>query len=379
VTRLGDELQLGRIAGIRIGLHWSWLAVFALVAWTLATSVFPSWNPGLGEGTYWAMAAVAAVLFFASILLHELGHALQARREGLEIDGITLWLFGGVARLKGMYETAGAEFRIAVAGPAVSLVIAAVCVLAAWLAPLPDAVDGVASWIGYINALLLVFNLLPALPLDGGRVLHAALWETRGDLGWATRVGTAIGRALALLMVAGGIVLFFAGAFVTGIWLVFLGWFLSTAAAAEARQIEIRQALRGLRVRDLMVRDPATVGSEASLGEFIDRVAWNERHTTYPVTDDGRAVGLLPFRRVARVPRAEWDATRVRDCMLSRDDVPVVREDDDLAEALADLSEPGVNRALVLDGDRLAGLLSITDIARALEIGRPRGRRASRG
>jgi Zn-dependent protease/CBS domain-containing protein len=379
VRRLGDELELGRIAGIRVALHWSWLAVFALVAWTLATSVFPSWNPGLGDATYWAMAAVAAVLFFASILLHELGHALQARREGLEIDGITLWLFGGVARLKGMYQAAGAEFRIAVAGPAVSLAIAAAFVLAAWLAPLPDAVDGVATWVGYINAMLLVFNLLPALPLDGGRVLHAALWARSHDLSWATRVGAAIGRALALLMVAGGILLFFAGAFVSGIWLVFLGWFLSSAAAAEARQIEVRQALRGLRVRDLMVRDPATVGSDSTLGDFIDGVAWNERHTTYPVTDDGRAVGLLPFRRVARVPRAEWDTMRVRDCMIARDDVPVVHEDDDLAEALAELGEPGVNRALVVDGDRLAGLLSITDVARALEIGRPRRRRPSRG
>ena len=375
---LGDDLELGRVSGIRIGLHWSWLVVFALVAWTLATSVFPSWNPGLGKGTYWAMAIVAAVLFFASILLHELGHAFQARREGLEIDGITLWLFGGVARLKGMYEAAGAEFRIAIAGPVVTLAIAAVCVLAAWLLPLPDAVDGVAAWIGYINALLLVFNLLPALPLDGGRVLHAALWAGKRDLRWATRVGTAIGHALALLMVAGGIVLFFAGAFVSGIWLVFIGWFLSSAAAAEARQIEVREALRGLRVRDLMVREPATIASEATLGEFIDRVAWNERHTTYPVTDDGRAVGLLPFRRVARVPRGEWDTTLVRDCMLPRDDVPTVREDDELAEALTDLGEPGVNRALVVDGDRLAGLLSITDVARALEIGGPGRRRAGR-
>src|SRR5919108_734947 len=156
---MGDSFSLGRIAGIRIGVNWSWLVVFALITWSLATGVFPNTNPGLGDGQYVAMGVAAAVLFFTSLLLHELGHALEARREGMEIDGITLWLFGGVAKFRGMFPSAGAEFRIAIAGPLVSLVLGAIFALAAWGLSLPAAVDGVAFWLGYINLSLLVFNL----------------------------------------------------------------------------------------------------------------------------------------------------------------------------------------------------------------------------
>ena len=174
-----DSFTLGRIAGIRVGVNWSWLVVFALIVWTLSQSIFPRMNEGLSDVTYLTMAIVAALLFFISLLMHEYGHALVARREGMEIDGITLWLFGGVARFKGMFPSAGAEFRIAIAGPLVSLALGVLFVLFAGLAPAPEAVDGIAAWLGYINLSLLVFNLLPALPLDGGRVLRSALWAAR--------------------------------------------------------------------------------------------------------------------------------------------------------------------------------------------------------
>ena len=186
-----SSITLGRIAGIRIGIHWSWLVVFGLITWSLATAVFPDQNPGLGDSTYIVMAVVAAVLFFTSLLLHELGHAFQARREGMEIDGITLWLFGGVAQFRGMFPTAGAEFRIAIAGPLVSLVLGAGFVGIAVAIAGVEEVDGIAAWLGYINLALLVFNLLPALPLDGGRVLRSALWARakRLQLGDACRGG----------------------------------------------------------------------------------------------------------------------------------------------------------------------------------------------
>ena len=179
--------SLGRIAGVEIGVNWSWAIVFALIVWSLASAVFPDQNPGHSNGAYIAMALAAAILFFASLLLHELGHAIQARRDGVEIEGITLWLFGGVARLKGELPSAGAEFRIAIAGPLVTLVLGAVFVAIAVLAGLPDAADGVAAWLGYINLFLLVFNLIPALPLDGGRVLRAALWAGKHDFALGDR------------------------------------------------------------------------------------------------------------------------------------------------------------------------------------------------
>ena len=371
---MGSSFTLGRIAGIPFGVNWSWLVVFALIVWTWATGVFPSTNPGHSDGVYVAMAVVGALLFFASIVLHEYGHALQAKREGMEIDGITLWLFGGVAKFRGMFPSAGAEFRIAVAGPLVSLVLGGLFVVVAWLAGLPETVDAVSAWLGYINLTLLVFNLIPALPLDGGRVLRSALWAAKGDFAWATRVSAAIGRGFGYLFIAGGVaMLIFQGAF-SGAWLAFLGWFLLMAASAEDRYMLARQALGGLRVRDLVVRDPVTTQPDVTIGQFMDDIVWNTRHTTYPVTENGHALGLLPFRCVAQVPRSEWEQRTVRDCMVPADEVPMVSENDELIDAATELGESELGRALVVDGDRLVGLLSAKDVARALEIRRAGGR-----
>ena len=368
---MNPTFQLGRIAGIRIGVNWSWLIVFALIVWSLASAVFPSQNPGFSDGEYIAMAVAAALLFFASLLLHELGHALQARRDGVEIEGINLWLFGGVAQFRSAFPSAGAEFRIAIAGPLVSLALGVLFVLVAAFAGLPNAIDGVVAWLGYTNLILLVFNLLPALPLDGGRVLRSALWHFRGDLRWATWVAAGVGRGFGFLFIGLGVfMLIVEGAF-SGAWLAFIGWFLLQAATAEARYVATKQALDGLKVRDVMIRQPVTVEADHSLGQFMDEVAWSRRYTTYPVLDDGRPIGLLAFRSVAAVPRDEWDTRRVRDAMLSREQVPLLTEEQAALDALAHLSTSDVNRGLVIDDGRLVGLLSITDLARALEVGRP--------
>jgi Zn-dependent protease/predicted transcriptional regulator len=372
---MNSSIELGRIFGIRIGINWSWLVVVVLITWTLAAGIFPETNPGLSDTTYIIQAIVAAALFFASLLLHELGHAVQARRDGLEIEGITLWLFGGIAKFKGQFPSAGAEFRIAIAGPLVSLALGVVFVLAAWATPEPEEVDAVVAWLGYINLTLLAFNLLPALPLDGGRVLRSIIWQVRGDFREATRLAATVGRGFGYFFIALGIFMFvFQGSF-SGAWLAFIGWFLLQAATAEDRYAQVSDTLGDLRVRDLMIRDPVTVEADASLGRFMDDVAWNQRYTSYPVLDNGRVVGLLTFRCVAETPRSEWDQRSVRDCMIDRNRVPVLEEDEPAVEALAELSESEVNRGVVLDGERLAGFLSITDLARALEVGEPRRRR----
>jgi Zn-dependent protease/CBS domain-containing protein len=371
-----SSIRLGRIAGIEVGVNWSWLVVFALIVWTLASGIFPSTNPGLSKATYIAMAVVAALCFFLSILLHELGHALQARREGIEIDGITLWLFGGVARFKGPFRTAGAEFRVAVAGPLVSLALGVLFVLIALVNGTPSAVDGVVSWLGYINLTLLVFNLIPAPPLDGGRVLHAALWRRRGDFAWATRVAAAVGRGFGYLLIALGIAMFvFQGSF-SGAWLAFLGWFLLNAATAEARYLLTQQALSGLRVRDVMTPDPVVVSPDTTLGEFMDKIMFSRRYTAYPVVDGGRPIGLLPVRCVANVPRAEWNERRVRDCLVSLEEVPVLRENEDAVDALAEVSQSPGGHGLVVSNGALTGIVSTGDLLRALET-RPRRTSAS--
>ena len=237
------SFSLGRVAGVSIGVNWSWLLVLMLVTLSLATTVFPEQSPGLSGPAYVVMAVAAAVLFFACLLLHELGHAVVARREGMEIEGITLWVFGGVARFKGMFPSAGAEFRIAIAGPLVTLALSLVLIAAASALRSPAAIDGVVAWLGWMNLILLVFNMLPALPLDGGRVLRAALWHRLGDFSRATRIAGGLGRAFGHALIVGGVLLFVMGA-PGGLWFAFIGWFLAVSAQAEAQLGELREAPR---------------------------------------------------------------------------------------------------------------------------------------
>jgi Zn-dependent protease/predicted transcriptional regulator len=372
---LRDSFTIGRIAGVRVGLNWTWLIVFALITWTLARAVFPDQNPGYSDVAYVVMALLASALFFLSLLAHEYGHAWRAIREGMEIEGITLWLFGGVAKFKGMFPSAGAEFRIAIAGPLVSLLLGAAFTLAAWLAPLPDYVDGVCAWLGYINLSLLVFNLLPALPLDGGRVLRSALWHFKGSFSWATHVAALIGKGFGYLFIGGGVALLIWESAFSGAWLAFIGWFLLQAAGAEDRFGRAREALEGLRVRQLMVRQPIVAPADLTIAEFMDDLVWNRRYTTYPVVDDGRVIGLAQLKRIAEVPRSEWDTRTVRDSTIPLAEVPVVGPDDEIADAALKLSESGLNRGLVMEGDLVVGLVSMTDVAQALELREPRRRR----
>jgi len=237
---VNDTVTLGRVAGVPIGLNWSWTLVFGLLVWSLAHDVFPATNPGLQSGTYGAMAIVAVTLFFGSLLLHELGHALAAKHAGIEVEGITLWLLGGVARIRGSLPGPRAELRLAGAGPLVTAGVAVVCGAIALATHPGAAVDGVATWLAYVNLVLLGFNLLPALPLDGGRLLRAALWRARGDFRWATVVAAAIGRVLGIGLIAAGFLALGLLGLVTGAWLVVIGWFVFQFAGAEAESAGAR-------------------------------------------------------------------------------------------------------------------------------------------
>ena len=360
------SVSLGRIAGVRVGVNWSWLLILGLLTWSLAAAVFPTGNPGLSRWTYAVMAAVATVLFFACLLLHEIGHAVQARREGMEIEGITLWLFGGVARFKGMFPSAEAEFRIAIAGPLVSLALGIAFLALAWL-PLPSAVDGVVAWLGRINLLLLAFNMVPALPLDGGRVLRSLLWKRSGNFTSATRIAGGLGRVFGQVMIAGGALLFIVG-IPGGLWFAFIGWFLTLSATAEANLAETRAMLEGLTVRDAMVADPVVAPVDASLDEFVTVVFAAGRHTAYPVTDGGAPVGTVAFRDVAAVPQSDWSRLRVRDVRAPLEYSLVFHPADPLFPAAAALMQSTTGRAIVAADGRLAGWLCIGDISRMLEL-----------
>jgi Zn-dependent protease/CBS domain-containing protein len=363
---VGSSFRLAQVAGIEIRVHWSWLLVAALIVWSLSAGVFPETNPGLPDGAYVAMALVAALLFFASILLHELGHAVQSKREHVAIDGIVLWAFGGVALMRAEPPSAGPELRIALAGPAVSLVLGVVFVLAALALPLPPGVDGVAFWLGQMNLYLLVFNLLPAFPLDGGRVLRAVLWARRRDFASATLTAAAFGRGFGQLFVGAGLALtIVVGAF-GGLWLAFTGWFLLAAAEAERQRLASRDALAGLTVSQLMVPDPITVEPETSVPAFIERVFFPSRHTAYPVVERGRPVGLASYRSALELPPEAWATASVRDIMAGASDV-CVDPDTPISEVLPQLVA-GERRLLACRQGRLLGLLSPTDVMRVLEV-----------
>lgn len=363
---LSGSVRIARVSGIAIEAHWSWLLIVALVVWSLAAAVFPETNPGLGDGAYVAMGLVAALLLFVSLGLHELGHALVARREGMEIEGITLWLLGGVARFGGgRFPSARAELRIALAGPLVSLVLGAAFLAIALLVSLPSAVDGVVFWLGYVNLALLVFNLLPALPLDGGRVLRALLWARRGDLADATRTAAGVARAFGRGMIGGGIVLVLFGG-IGGLWLALIGWFLLNAASQE--ELAAPQGLLGrLRVRDVMIRDPDVVPDGTTLQRFLEDDVVRTRHTVYPVVSGGELVGLVSWRDAQGVPRAERASHLVTEVMTPMERVRTLDGDDLLVERLGDLLSAPQRRALVREDGRIAGMLSPTDALRVVD------------
>ncbi len=382
---MDSTFRVGRLAGVDIGINWTWFAIFGLIVWTLSQNIFPSENPGLSDTTYILMGAVAAAAFFASLLGHELGHALQARRDGMEIEGITLWLLGGVAKFKGQFPSAGAEFRIAVAGPLVSLILGVVFVLIA-MVPLPETVDAVVSWLGYINLALLVFNLLPALPLDGGRILRSALWHFKRSYSSSTRLAAGIGRLFAYGFIAAGIaLLFFQGTF-QGIWLAFIGWFLLQASGAEAQYAANTRNLDGLTFRDLMTRAPVTVNRHATLAQFVDGIVARDRHTTYPVVEGATPVGMLLLPRVLEIPRTQWETMRVSEAMVPLPSVATFEAGAPARDALTTLADNPLRRGLVLEQGQLVGLVSVSDLIRVLDVKRRRstferfmsGRRPSR-
>lgn len=374
---MNENLRLGQIAGIRIGINWSVLAIFFLIAFGLAAGRFPLQFPGHTAQAYVIAGLAAAVLFMASLLAHEVSHAVVARSSGVEVEGITLWLFGGVARLSGEAPDAGAELRIAGVGPLVSVAAGgAFFLLAVGSATLglPGLVVAVFQWLALINVVLAVFNLVPAAPLDGGRILRAYLWHRRGD-----RVGAAItaaraGRVFGFLLVGLGLLELVAGAGLGGLWLVLIGWFLVNAASAEEQYAKVQGTLGDVRVREVMSPDPVSAPGSLRVDEFVDRFVFHHRFSAFPLVDDGgRPLGLVTLNRVKQVPWDRRTTTLVADIACPADEVPLADPDEPLADLLIRMAGCEDGRALVVDGGRVVGIVSPTDVARRLVMAELRG------
>lgn len=366
-----SRITLFTISGIAIRIDASWIILAVLVTWSLAASFFPAQYRGLPRETYWMMGAVGALGLFASILFHEMSHALVARRRGVRMNGITLFIFGGVAEMESEPEDARTELLTAVAGPIATVVLILVLWPLAYAATLmrwPVFVQATLSYLATINLVLLVFNAIPAFPLDGGRVLRAVLWTRRGDVRSATKTASSIGSGFGLLLIVLGVFRVVTGDFIGGMWSFLIGSFLRAAAAAAYQQTLLRESLRGSTVREFMKDDVVTVPREIPVRELVDDYVYKHHYRMFPVVANGRLAGCVSTRDVAKLPRDQWDDQPVGAIASPCTPEMSVTAQTDAIDALGRMHRSGQSRLLVMDGDRLAGILTLKDLLRFLAL-----------
>ena len=366
-----ETIRLGNVAGVRVGLHWSVLGIVVLLLFFFAGGALPAQFPDQSMAAYVLAAVLATALFVLSLLAHEVGHAVVAVRNGIEVEGITLWLLGGVARLRGEASSPAMDFRIAAVGPAISLGLGAGFTVASWVlsgAQAPELVTGVVGYLGVINILLAVFNLIPAAPLDGGRILRSALWAWRKDRAEAQIWSARAGRVFGFLLVALGVVGVFTGTG-GGLWWVLIGLFIVTMASVEENYARTSAVLGGLRVRDIMTSDPDTADPGHSVADFVRDVVMARRHSAFPLVQaDGQVTGMVTLNRLRSLPQERHADTTIGQIACPMDELPIARPDELVSELLVRLGGCADGRALVMDGDRLVGIISPSDISRAAAL-----------
>ena len=365
-----QNIPLVRIAGVPVGFNWSLLVVFGLLTWTFATYRFPAEFPDRSELVYWVAGVITTFAFFSCLLAHEMAHAVVARRLRVRVEGITLWLFGGIARIRGDDMNARSELRIAVAGPLTSLLIGGLFLGAGYVLSnlgTTESVGTVVSWLGWINVTLALFNLIPAFPMDGGRIMRSLLWRRLGRAR-ATSIAVRTGRGFAFLLMGVGLVEASVGNAGGGLWLVFLGWFLSNAAQAEEQPASARRSLGNVRVEDIMTRSPITAPAWMTVDAFLE-FAGHQPNVEYPLREiDGSTTGMASAARVARAVPRNRDTTRVRDVACRIHDVAVARPDELLEHVLARPVRCGHGWILVLNDGGLAGVVTPSDLERGMDL-----------
>jgi Zn-dependent protease/predicted transcriptional regulator len=357
------QVKLGRIAGISIGLHYSWFIIALLIALSLAQhfrTVAPQWNNAM----VWTAAVITAVLFFAALLLHELAHSLLAKTRGLRVSAITLFALGGVSQIESEASDARSEFWIAIAGPITSVLIGLVVLGAArlvgWLPGTEPAtpVVSILVWLGYINIMLAAFNMIPGYPLDGGRVLRAVIWWITHKADRSTQLAAQVGQAVAFIFILSGLFRFFVGANFGGLWLAFIGWFLLDASRASYVQVELMAGLRDRRVADIMDRDCPTVDGHLSLQDFVDEYMLRTGRRCFVVVQNDRVAGLITPHEVKRVERDGWSQTSVQSVMRPLGQLRTVAPDTPAIQALELMSREDINQLPVVSNGRLEGVFS---------------------
>lgn len=364
-------IRIGTIAGFELRVHWSTLIIFGLLTFSLAAAQLPDQAPDASDAAYVVAALIAGAAFYVALLAHEVSHAIVAERNGIEVDRLTLWLLGGLAELRGEPESPGADLRIAGVGPLVSLAFGAIAAGAAVLlqaAGASDLVVATTAWLAGINVILAVFNLIPAAPLDGGRVLRAALWAWRGDRSWAASKAARAGEIFGYTLIGIGLLsLLYPG--IGGLWFLVLGWFLINAARAEQLQTQVRDQLGDLPVERVMTPNPSVAPADATVAEVLDDYVLRQRHSAFPLRDaDGKLAGLITLERLRSVAPDQRATTPVRSVACPVGEVVTVQPDEPLVDLLPRLNSCGDGRALVLRNGELVGIVTPTDVTRVLDV-----------
>ncbi len=349
----------------------SWFIIAMLLTWSLATSYFPAYYKDLPTATYWWMGVVGTIGLFFSIIFHELSHSLVARRYDLQIKGITLFIFGGIAELEKEPQTAQAEFWIAIVGPMASFLLAIVfygLFLFGLMLELPQALLAILNYMAAFNIILGVFNLVPAFPLDGGRVLRAALWHWSGNFNRATRVASNAGMAFGLFLMVVGVINLATGHFIVGLWWVLIGMFLQGAASANTFQSKLRQALEGEKVRRFMNKLPVTVGPELTVDDLVENYIYQYHHKLFPVIKDDIIAGFVTTRQVKKIAKSEWPTVTVGEIMSQDSQEIAINADEDAVNALDRMRQSKTARLMVMDRGKLVGIIALKDMMELLSL-----------
>ncbi len=361
--------RIGRIFGIDICIDASWLVIFGLFIWIMASHYFPSEYTQWPRWQYWVVGALTSILFFASVLGHELAHSLVAVKQGEKVRRITLFILGGVAQISEEPKEASKEFFMALVGPLTSFAIAILCFfLASILLSVSEPLSAIAKYLWFINLFLGAFNLLPGFPMDGGRVLRAIVWKFTGNLKRATGIASTVGQGFAFLFIFIGFSMMFRGLFINGIWIMMVGWFLMRAAGQGYHQVVMREMLRDIRAQDLMERDIQNVPSDLSLQALVDEYILRHRDRGFIVVDKGQIKGIVCLEDVKKVAKDQWASKKVREVMTSSEDLAVVLPEDDGNKVLAELTARKVHQVPVVKGGKIQGIVCRTDILQFIQL-----------
>ncbi len=365
---MGGGFNLGKVFGIQFRLHFTWFIIFFFITISLSWQVFPAFYPGWNQLLYWVIGIATSLLFFASVLAHELAHSLVGRVNGIPIKSITLFIFGGMAQMTREAAKAGAELKMAIAGPACSLAIGGIFALIWWLTKgIIEPVEAMAFWLAQINIVLAVFNMIPGFPLDGGRVFRSLVWRFTDNYQRATRIATRLGQGVAYAFILGGIlIMVLLQEWLGGLWIIFIGWFLQYTASISYRQAQQREALQGFTAAQVMTSDYMAIPSNITVNQLVQEHVLPRGHRLFLVTDAGVVKGLITLRNIKSVPQSSWDATRVDKIMVPADQLKAVRPEQDALSILEQMDDNDINQMPVVSEGRIIGLITRDNLVRFL-------------